>query len=231
MVAQLAVPVRRRAELDHRVGRRRSDQPRLHRDRRRLRRSAGLDRADHGPRQVGASRGAGRGRGAGPGGRRSATAGRRSTRRRSGRPPSASCSSTSASPRAEAREAGAGWGGDRPWSRRARTMRLPWPGGWRGTRRRTPRNSWPRTRPSSDGLDFPASVTELPNGEVLVAHASTEELLRQTVDAAELTAYIESGAEIPSRSRPLTSTERVASTSARRADESASSSVSTLQSR
>jgi hypothetical protein len=35
-----------------------------------------------------------------------------------------------------------------------------------------------------DGLDFPASVTELPNGEVLVAHASDEELLDLTVDAA-----------------------------------------------
>ena len=35
-----------------------------------------------------------------------------------------------------------------------------------------------------DGLDFPASVTELPNGEILVAHASTEDLLRQTIDAA-----------------------------------------------
>ena len=36
-----------------------------------------------------------------------------------------------------------------------------------------------------DGLDFPASVTELPNGEILVAHASTEDLLRQTIDAAD----------------------------------------------
>jgi hypothetical protein len=35
-----------------------------------------------------------------------------------------------------------------------------------------------------DGLDFPASVTELPNGEILVAHASDEALLDQTVDAA-----------------------------------------------
>jgi hypothetical protein len=35
-----------------------------------------------------------------------------------------------------------------------------------------------------DGLDFPASVTELPNGEVLVAHASDEGLLDRTVDAA-----------------------------------------------
>ncbi len=43
--------------------------------------------------------------------------------------------------------------------------------------------------------------------------------------------YIDSGAEIPSRSSPLTRTDRVASTRASRADESASSSVSTLQSR
>ena len=33
-------------------------------------------------------------------------------------------------------------------------------------------------------LDFPASVTELPSGEILVAHASTDDLLAQTVDAA-----------------------------------------------
>jgi hypothetical protein len=35
-----------------------------------------------------------------------------------------------------------------------------------------------------DGLRFPASVTALPNGQVLVAHASDEALLDQTVDAA-----------------------------------------------
>ena len=35
-----------------------------------------------------------------------------------------------------------------------------------------------------DSLDFPASVTELPNGEVLVAHGSDEQLLDQAVDAA-----------------------------------------------
>ncbi|MGI8998958.1 MAG: hypothetical protein ACR2GO_04560 [Candidatus Limnocylindria bacterium] len=35
------------------------------------------------------------------------------------------------------------------------------------------------------GLDFPASVTELPNGETLVAHASSEALLTLTVDAAD----------------------------------------------
>jgi hypothetical protein len=34
-------------------------------------------------------------------------------------------------------------------------------------------------------LPFPASVTELPDGEILVAHASSEELLAQTLDAAE----------------------------------------------
>ncbi len=36
-----------------------------------------------------------------------------------------------------------------------------------------------------DSLDFPASVTELPSGEILVAHASSEDLLVQTVDAAD----------------------------------------------
>ena len=36
-----------------------------------------------------------------------------------------------------------------------------------------------------DSLDFPASVTELPSGEVLVAHASSEDLLVQTVAAAD----------------------------------------------
>ena len=35
-----------------------------------------------------------------------------------------------------------------------------------------------------DGLAFPASVTLLPNGEVLVAHASDDALLDQAVDAA-----------------------------------------------
>ncbi|HEX7197193.1 MAG TPA: hypothetical protein VF364_10240 [Candidatus Limnocylindria bacterium] len=34
-----------------------------------------------------------------------------------------------------------------------------------------------------DELDFPASVTELPNGDVLVAHASTDALLAATVEA------------------------------------------------
>ncbi|MBA3586578.1 MAG: hypothetical protein H0W41_02960, partial [Chloroflexi bacterium] len=36
-----------------------------------------------------------------------------------------------------------------------------------------------------DSLDFPASVTELPSGEILVAHASSEDLLVQTVAAAD----------------------------------------------
>ncbi len=36
-----------------------------------------------------------------------------------------------------------------------------------------------------DSLDFPASVTELSNGEILVAHASSEDLLAQTVDTAD----------------------------------------------
>ena len=36
-----------------------------------------------------------------------------------------------------------------------------------------------------DGLDFPASVQLLANGDVLVTHASSEALLAQTVDAAD----------------------------------------------
>lgn len=36
-----------------------------------------------------------------------------------------------------------------------------------------------------DSLDFPASVTELSNGEILVAHASSEDLLAQTIDTAD----------------------------------------------
>jgi hypothetical protein len=36
-----------------------------------------------------------------------------------------------------------------------------------------------------NGLDFPASVTALPSGEILVAHASTPDLLAQTVAAAD----------------------------------------------
>ena len=36
-----------------------------------------------------------------------------------------------------------------------------------------------------DGLDFPASVTELPNGEILVVHASSEDVLAETLDAAD----------------------------------------------
>ena len=35
------------------------------------------------------------------------------------------------------------------------------------------------------GFDFPASVTELGSGEVLVAHGSSEDVLRRTVDAAD----------------------------------------------
>ena len=34
-------------------------------------------------------------------------------------------------------------------------------------------------------LGFPASVTELPDGEILVAHGSSTEILRQTVAAAD----------------------------------------------
>ena len=87
-------------------------------------------------------------------------------------------------PVAEAREAGAGWGGDRavvatgPDDAFALAWRLAWD---------SPTDAsefLAAYETVVDGLDFPASVTELPNGEVLVAHASTEDLLRQTIDAA-----------------------------------------------
>ncbi len=89
-------------------------------------------------------------------------------------------------PGAEAREAGSGWGGDRavvatgPDDAFALAWRLAWD---------SPADAaefLAAYETVVDGLDFPASVTELPNGEILVAHASTEDLLRQTIDAAEL---------------------------------------------
>lgn len=84
----------------------------------------------------------------------------------------------------EARDAADGWGGDRavivtgPDDAFAVAWRLAWD---------SPADATAFADAYQivvDGLDFPASVTELPNGEVLVAHASDEELLDQTVDAA-----------------------------------------------
>jgi hypothetical protein len=85
----------------------------------------------------------------------------------------------------DAREAGAGWGGDRavvatgPDDAFAVAWRLAWD---------SPADAGEFLAAYEtvvDGLDFPASVTELPNGQILVAHASTEALLAQTVAAAD----------------------------------------------
>ena len=88
-------------------------------------------------------------------------------------------------PVAEAREAGSGWGGDRlvvatgPDDAFAVAWRLAWD---------SPEDAaefLAAYETVTDGLDFPASVTELANGQILVAHASSVELLRQTIDAAD----------------------------------------------
>jgi len=84
----------------------------------------------------------------------------------------------------DARDAADGWGGDRmvivtgPDDAFAVAWRLAWD---------SPADATAFVDAYQivvDGLDFPASVTELPNGEVLVAHASDVTLLDQTVDAA-----------------------------------------------
>jgi hypothetical protein len=86
---------------------------------------------------------------------------------------------------ADAREAGAGWGGDRaviatgPDDGFAVAWRLAWDSPADAT------EFLAAYETVLDGLDFPASVTELPNGEILVVHASTEDLLRQAADAAD----------------------------------------------
>ena len=85
---------------------------------------------------------------------------------------------------AEAGDAAEGWGGDRavivtgPDDGFAVAWRLGWDSAADAT------EFAEAYQIVVDGLDFPASVTELPNGEVLVAHASSEQLLDQTVDAA-----------------------------------------------
>ena len=88
-------------------------------------------------------------------------------------------------PVTESREAGAGWGGDRavivqgPDDAFAMAWRLAWDSSADAAEFQAAYET------VVDGLDFPASVIDLPNGEILVAHASTETLLRQTVDAAD----------------------------------------------
>lgn len=85
---------------------------------------------------------------------------------------------------AAARDAADGWGGDRvvvaagPDDAFAVAWRLAWD---------SPADAAEFVEAYQivvDSLDFPASVTELPNGEVLVAHGSDEQLLDQAVDAA-----------------------------------------------
>ena len=84
----------------------------------------------------------------------------------------------------EAQVAADGWGGDRaviasgPDDAFAAAWRLAWDSPGDAT------EFADAYRIVVDGLDFPASVTELPSGEVLVVHASDEELLDRTVDAA-----------------------------------------------
>ncbi len=84
----------------------------------------------------------------------------------------------------DAGDAAAGWGGDRaviasgPEDAFAVAWRLTWDAATDADEFVT---AYERV---VDELGFPASVTELPNGDVLVAHASTHALLAATVDAA-----------------------------------------------
>ena len=88
-------------------------------------------------------------------------------------------------PLTESREAGEGWGGDRavvvqgPDDAFALAWRLSWESAADAAEFQAAYET------VVDALDFPASVTTLSNGEILVAHASTEDLLGQTVDAAD----------------------------------------------
>lgn len=88
-------------------------------------------------------------------------------------------------PLADATEASEGWGGDRavivtgPDEAFAVAWRLAW------DTSEDAAEFLGAYEQVVDGLAFPASVTELPNGEILVAHASTDELLAQTVDVAD----------------------------------------------
>jgi hypothetical protein len=87
--------------------------------------------------------------------------------------------------REAALEASAGWGGDRvvvatgPDDAFAVAWRLAWD---------TPADADEFVAAYSEAIrdiGFPASVTELDDGEVLVAHGSSAEILRRTVDAAD----------------------------------------------
>ncbi|MGI8658377.1 MAG: hypothetical protein ACR2K4_06370 [Candidatus Limnocylindria bacterium] len=84
----------------------------------------------------------------------------------------------------DAREAAAGWGGDRaviasgPDDGFAMAWRLSWDSA-------SDADEFVAAYESVIGtLDFPAQVVQLDGGDVLVAHASSGELLAQTVDAA-----------------------------------------------
>lgn len=85
---------------------------------------------------------------------------------------------------ADAREASAGWGGDRvevargPDDSFAVTWRLTWD---------SADDAGEFTSAYAtvvDALDFPATVIDLPDGGVLVVHASSDEILAQVVEAA-----------------------------------------------
>ena len=85
----------------------------------------------------------------------------------------------------EADEAAAGWGGDRaviasgPDDAFAVAWRLAWDSA------ADAREFVAAYEVVVDGLDFPASVQLLPDGHVLVAHASSDAILVQTIGAAE----------------------------------------------
>ena len=84
----------------------------------------------------------------------------------------------------EAREAAAGWGGDRvvvaagPDDEFAASWRLSWDTATDATEFITAYESVIST------FDFAATVIELPDGDILVVHATTDELVTRTVNAA-----------------------------------------------
>ena len=87
-------------------------------------------------------------------------------------------------PRGEAMDATAGWGGDRVViaSGADDAFAVAWRLAWD-----TPADAQEflaAYRSIVNAFAFPASVIEVSGGEILVAHASTEDLLRRTVDAA-----------------------------------------------
>ena len=163
---------------------RRPAQPGLRGARCRLRRPSGLDRADHRRREVGPARRADPGRGARP--RRRLRRWLDRGRRHPDRP--GVPGGHPRLPRGRAR------GGGRPQLRGGAATRSSWrpapttpspsPGAWCGTRPRMPTSSpMPTTRSS------PASASRhrspgLDDDEVLVAHGSSPDVLRRTIDAA-----------------------------------------------